>query len=94
MFWTAFVWGLGVSCGASLGVFVLILMKSGLNRIETLLGWHTVNLVNQKMIALLTERNVLTGEIAKEMAKLVVALELSKTGNAANKGREQDPGEE
>lgn len=65
MFWTAFTWGIGVSCGASLGLLVFMFLKAGG---DWLLGnSQEVTNVNEKIVAFnresldrLTERNELT----------------------------------
>ena len=57
MFWTAMVWGLGVSCGASIGMMGLVVMMELFNRFTKTEIVKRANEINELSIAALSERN-------------------------------------
>ena len=75
MFITAFVWGLGVTFGGSLGLMLFVLMNYGFKRIsqteadKTLLDYH------QKANEALVERNMLTLKTISALENIAEAIE-------------------
>ena len=73
---TAFLWGLGVSCGAAIGLLVFLLMKSGL---EWSMGIRETNLTiertNRASLAALLERNKHTEETNELLDRIADSLE-------------------
>lgn len=66
MFWTAFVWGWGVSCGASCGLLVFCVLKAGHDKLMGSKTYNDVVEYNEAMLKALLDRN----ELSKEHNKL------------------------
>lgn len=73
MFWTAFLWGVGVSCGASVGILLLLVMWSLLNWFVGTASKATG--INEKSLEALIRRNELSEEQVEQMRFLVTAAE-------------------
>ena len=76
MFWTAFIWGLGISCSVVIMLIVFMFLKAG---IEWFLGSNNmakeVVSLNRESLARLTERNGLAGEMLGYARRITIALE-------------------
>jgi len=71
MFWTAFVWGAGVSLGASIGIIAFIVMHALLN---DLLGFKSKSEAYREYIkAALSHRNELAMEANMHLAVIAEA---------------------
>lgn len=73
MLWTAFTWGLGLSCGAAVGLLVLL---AGL----VLVGWvlpdkHGTRKVNEQSLVALSRRNEIGMEQVEVLERIATAVE-------------------
>ena len=76
MFWTAFVWGLGATCGGGVGV---ILTASAWAWLDYVAGprskvGKTVQEMNELSFKALVERNELTEETNRILSQIVTAM--------------------
>lgn len=71
MFWTAFIWGLGVSCGSAFG---LLLFCVAFWSTEWLTGRSKskadIHDANRQSVAALKERNELTKDMIDQLARI------------------------
>lgn len=75
-FYAAFVWGLGVSCGASIGCLVLIVMNLGLGRVSgRAKKYEQARAYDREVLVQLTERNELTGDTIGCLERIATAAE-------------------
>ena len=76
MFWTAFVWGVGVSCGAAIGLLGFMFAKTAA---DWALGHRkmqqTILTYNQLSLVELTNRNVLTLDTIEALERIAAAVE-------------------
>jgi hypothetical protein len=72
MLWTAFIWGVGVSCGTAVGMILFVILWTLLNRIA---GPTKDSSLNEKSLIELTKRNELTEKQIMEIARIAIALE-------------------
>lgn len=75
MFWTAFLWGLGMSCGGSIG---LLLFAVGFKALQWLTGQterlSRLEQFNRETLAALNERNALTQDTNATLTEIVSAV--------------------
>ena len=60
MFWTAFVWGLGVTFGGSIGLMLFVLMNYGFKRLAESESAKSIEHYHKLSQEALVERNMLT----------------------------------
>lgn len=80
MFWTAFIWGLGVSCGACFGLLLFILLKSGLDALlNTKAAQASADKAAQASAdlatSLLKERNEMMEETNIHLSRIALCLQ-------------------
>lgn len=83
MFWTAFVWGLGVSCGGAFGVLLFFVLFYAMERwTGRAASKANIHDVNEKSLEALKERN----EISREQVALLndIAVSLDKAATSAD----------
>lgn len=73
MFWTAFIWGLGVSCGACFGLLLFIILKSGVDWLLNSTAGQRAQEVNKRTLDLLEGRNELTQGMVDHLAIIAEA---------------------
>ncbi len=74
-FWTACIWGLGVSCGATGGLLVFFVVKDLLDRCLRSKVMLAAREVNEEMLKLLAIRNGLTAESVTAIERIAKTLE-------------------
>lgn len=75
-FYTAFVWGLGISCGASIGCLILIIMNMGLALLDGRAKKHEQARAQEREVLLqLAERNELTRDTIGCLERIADAAE-------------------
>ena len=75
MFWTAMVWGLGVSCGASIGMMGFVVMMELFNRLtKTEIAKRAIE-VHELSIAALRKRNDIGEESNALLERVAAAME-------------------
>jgi hypothetical protein len=78
MFYTAFIWGLGVSSGACFGLLMFFVLKSGLDWLMNTKTYKRIEEVNQRTLDLLEDRNKLTDLMAGHLEVIAHASERYK----------------
>lgn len=71
MFWTAFVWGLGVSLGGSIGLLAFVLMFAAFKAASETETMKKIDRHSQLVLAALVKRNDLTEETNAQLESLV-----------------------
>ncbi len=81
MFWDAFVWGLGVSCGGSIGLFGFVIALAAW-RMVTGEGsrWALAAQRDIQAVEALRERNRLTVESNATLSEIAESLKLGEMG--------------
>ena len=75
MFWTAFVWGLGASLGASVGLMSFVVLKCLWDMATKTKAAMRLNEINELSIAALTRRNELTEQQIEHLGVIAMAME-------------------
>lgn len=75
MFWTAVVWGLGVSLGASVGMMTFVMLATGLRLLTMTKAAKTVAEINELSLAALNRRNELTEDQNAMLLRIAVCCE-------------------
>lgn len=75
MFWTAIVWGIGVSTGASVGMMCFVLMFSVFTRITKSEHAKNIEKFHERSHAALVKRNMLSREMIDHMSVIASAAE-------------------
>lgn len=75
MFWTAFVWGLGVSVGASIGMFSFIVLYAIWNWFMNSKVIKQAADIGQLTLNALNERNNLTKDQVKTLERIAACYE-------------------
>ena len=70
MFFTAFIWGAGVSCGACSGLLLFCVLKSGLDYLTKTEAYRAMEEFNKRTLELMQNRN----EISEEQKRYVSAI--------------------
>lgn len=73
MFWTAFVWGAGVSLGASIGLMVFVFMYAACRRIVESKSYSQAEAFSQHIMAAWDRRNELAMEANTYLAVIADA---------------------
>lgn len=88
MFWTAFTWGTGASCGAAIGLMLFCLLFYGFEWLTGRLKKATgMSEVNRKSLEALLERNELTQVTNLYLEKMVRELNESNIYQRDRYGR-------
>ena len=74
MFWTAFVWGLGASFGASIGLMSFVVMKCVWDWATNTKAAKQMKEIHEMSVAALTRRNELTEEQIGKLDKIACAI--------------------
>lgn len=88
MFWTAFIWGLGVSCGACFGMLLFLILKALLDKLTNTKAYKAFEEYNEQMLNLLTDRNEINGKMATHLEKLVLIMQAPKENRKKHDGGE------
>lgn len=78
MFVTAFIWGIGVSCGACGGLLLFAVLKALLDRITGKAAYDTMLEYNRKVLAALIDRNEMTELMVEHLEHLGTIAESMK----------------
>ena len=71
MFWNAFVWGIGVSCGACFGLLLFIILKALLDRVTKTDAYKKAEEYKKTVLKLMEERNGYSEELVESMQAIV-----------------------
>lgn len=82
MFWTAFIWGLGVSSGACFGLLLFFVLKTAIDRLMNTKTSKRVEEVHQRTLDLLEDRNRLTDQMAGHLKVIAFAAERHKLADS------------
>ena len=74
MFWTAVVWGLGVSFGGSIGLMAFVLMFAVWKAFSETETAKTIEQHNDLVLAALLRRNDLTAKANEDLEKIAIAM--------------------
>ena len=80
MFWTAFIWGLGATCGGSIGMMAFIMLVSLWKWLTETKAAKRSSEVAELMLAALDRRNELTNEQLVLLGRIAVAMEQRDVG--------------
>ena len=75
MFWTAVIWGLGVSCGASIGTMGFVVVMAVWNWLTKTEIAKRANEINELSIAALSKRNDISEEANVLMGRMAAVME-------------------
>ena len=75
MFWTAVVWGLGVTLGGSIGLMAFVVLFAGWSALMNTKTAKRAAEVAELSVAALTERNQLTREQMHVLGRIADAME-------------------
>jgi len=75
MFWTAFIWGIGVSSGACFGLLMFFVLKTVLDWLMNTKQYKRLEDYNERSVAALTRRNLLTEKQIDELARIADAMQ-------------------
>lgn len=81
MFWTAFIWGLGVTLGGSIGLMAFVVMFAGWSWLANTKTVKRASEVAELSLKALDRRNELTTEqidVLKDIVTVVEGLERSR----------------
>ena len=76
MFWTAFVWGLGVSCGAAFGLILFVALKYIWDATVNSKPVKRANELAELANAALVKRNELTEKQIEKIGELVEIIDI------------------
>ena len=76
MFWTAFVWGLGVSCGAAFGLILFVALKCIWDATVNSKPVKRANELAELANAALVKRNELTEKQIEKIGELVEIIDI------------------
>lgn len=76
MFWTAFIWGLGVSCGAAFGLILFVAMKCIWDATVNSKRVRRANELAELANAALMKRNELTEKQIEKIGELVEIIDI------------------
>lgn len=79
MFWTAFIWGLGVSVGGAVGVLFFVLFFKAMERLLNTKAVKESIDYAEKSLEALQERNDLTVQIIDQLAQISHQLNQGKS---------------
>jgi hypothetical protein len=74
MFWTAFIWGLGVSCGGSIGAMSFVVLLYFWNLLVKSAQFRRANEFAELSYAALVRRNELTEKQIEQLEKMTVVI--------------------
>lgn len=75
MFWTAFIWGLGVSVGASIGLMAFVVLFAGWSWLANTKTVKRASEVAELSLKALDRRNELTNEQIQMLERVASAVE-------------------
>jgi Flp pilus assembly protein TadB len=74
MFWTAVIWGLGVSFGASIGAMTFVLLFTAFKRISETKAAKAISDHSELVLAALDRRNELSQDQVDKLGQIVQAM--------------------
>ena len=75
MFWTAVVWGLGVSCGAAIGMMAFVIMLTIWHWLSKTKLAKRIDELNEINTELLKQRNVIGEDQSEVLTRMMMAME-------------------
>lgn len=75
MFWTAFIWGLGITTGASFGIIIFLIAYAGINWFTNTQPVKDAASIAELTLTALKERNELTKDQLKLLERVALSCE-------------------